>query len=228
MLCLKAWYSFLLQTLGWYSTGECGLGWQLIRELWGLNIKENKNPQNCQGQEWLRICSSAPLCHNHKAIFIQISSTPLFLLHVLLLINEQYTWQRSGRFKTHYDLLVQRCHLCTSIWVLWMLCQETCGYSNPNYRPKGAITRASPTGPQPTCSLPSSPRWQKFWAHYHSPQTQQHMKTQSNIQLVTWTLNCEAKEKVLRKLEFKTWVSTGVMFPCLISHDLSLPLFCCH
>lgn len=37
----------------------------------------------------------------------------------------------------------------------------------------------------------------------------------SDIQSATYTLNCEAKWKALRKLEFQTLVSESVILPCV-------------
>lgn len=71
--------------------------------------------------------------------------------------------------------------------------------SNPNCRPMRVITRASPYRPWPSCSLVSSPSCQKFWVHYHSPQTQHHMPTReqhpaSNVDIKLWGKKESLKE----------------------------------
>lgn len=125
-------------------------------------------------------------------------------------------------FKMHYGLLVQRCHHCILIQALWM-CQET--------RASPATQTADteellPTDPWPTRSLPFPPRYQRYRVHYRCRRTQRTWQLKSNIQSVTYTLNREAKWKVLRKLEFQTLVSESVTLPCITIPPMTWSLHC--
>lgn len=95
--------------------------------------------------------------------------------------------------------------------------------SNPNCRPRRAIIpRLSPQALHP--HIPCLPHHiiRNSGCIITLPKLNCTWQLKSHIQPVTWTLKCEAKEKVLTKLEFQTWVSTSVMLPCLTIHDLAL------
>lgn len=108
----------------------------------------------------------------------------------------------------HYGLLVQRCHHCILIQALWM-CQETRAYpATQTADTEELLPEHLSTDPCPSHHVVVDTRYIIIKLHT----TRQH---KSNIQSATYTLNCEAEWKVIRKLEFQTLVSETVILPCI-------------
>lgn len=154
-----------------------------FQDLRNLNIREAKNIQNYQAQNWLGIWVLSPPHHNHKTIFIWNPATPWLLLRFLSLINVQYTWQRNKEcFKTHYGPLVQGCHHWILIEALCM-CQETRAYPATWTADTGGLwPEHLRTDPCPSWSLPFPQPWYRHQMHYHSHPTKWQPK--SDIQPV--------------------------------------------